>query len=344
MVEQAQQRLFAHGGLSPFAFGLGQGLVFAIGFDADGTGRDLEVKDAEQRLAQRRGVVWIHLDLNTTPAKHWVETQGWLPDGAKEWLLTRETYARIETTAQGVTGILTDFCHELEAVDWRPGHLHFYADDHAIVTARRHPLAAVERARKAVAQGVTATTGLSVLVRIVESLGRLLEGATDALERSIEQAEDQIERDEPERLRQSLGEVRKRAILLYRHLHREERVFSRLCAKPPPWICSDDLAGLREGLEYLGRTAEDLDTVQLRSRLLQDELAARLAEATNRNVYVLSILSAVLLPMSLIAGMFGMNLGGLPGLNSPLGFWVVSLVIVVVGGLTLLILRWRKIL
>ena len=50
-----------------------------------------------------------------------------------------------------------------------------------------------------------------------------------------------------------------------------------------------------------------------RAKLLQEELAARLAENTGRNLYVLSILTAVLLPMTLVTGIFGMNVADLPG-------------------------------
>jgi len=43
---------------------------------------------------------------------------------------------------------------------------------------------------------------------------------------------------------------------------------------------------------------------------LQEELAARLAEQTNSNLYIVSLFTALLLPPSLIAGIFGMNVVG----------------------------------
>ena len=47
-----------------------------------------------------------------------------------------------------------------------------------------------------------------------------------------------------------------------------------------------------------------------RSRLLQEELRSRLGEATNRNLYLLSVVTTALLPITLITGVFGMNVGG----------------------------------
>ena len=47
--------------------------------------------------------------------------------------------------------------------------------------------------------------------------------------------------------------------------------------------------------------------MQDRARFLQDEIAAKLANTTNRHLYVLSILTAMLMPATLVTGIFGMN-------------------------------------
>jgi zinc transporter len=55
---------------------------------------------------------------------------------------------------------------------------------------------------------------------------------------------------------------------------------------------------------------------------LQDEVAAKLAEQTNRHLFVLSVVTALLLPPTLIVGAFGMNMGNLPLMHSPHGFGI----------------------
>jgi len=66
----------------------------------------------------------------------------------------------------------------------------------------------------------------------------------------------------------------------------------------------------------------DRQVVELRDRahLLQEEITIKLAEETNRHLHVLSVLTALLLPPSLVAGIFGMNVEGLPFAGNPLGF------------------------
>jgi zinc transporter len=47
-------------------------------------------------------------------------------------------------------------------------------------------------------------------------------------------------------------------------------------------------------------------------------------EQTNRSLHVLAIVTTVFLPASLVAGLFGVNVGGLPLVSDPSGFvWVI---------------------
>jgi zinc transporter len=60
--------------------------------------------------------------------------------------------------------------------------------------------------------------------------------------------------------------------------------------------------------------ALDADIARCRAqlRLLREELDLQAAQRTNQNLYILSIISALLLPATLVTGIFGMNTGGLP--------------------------------
>ncbi|MGH8531911.1 MAG: CorA family divalent cation transporter [Gammaproteobacteria bacterium] len=87
---------------------------------------------------------------------------------------------------------------------------------------------------------------------------------------------------------------------------------------------------------------DDLDTIQERAKLLQEELAGRVAEMTSRNLVILSIVTTVFLPITLITGIFGMNVAGLPGLEDGSAFWWVILGMAGVVLLVLILLHWKR--
>ncbi len=80
-----------------------------------------------------------------------------------------------------------------------------------------------------------------------------------------------------------------------------------------------------------------------RAAVIQDEIANRIAEHTNRNMYTLSVVAALMLPLGVITGLFGMNVGGIPLADNKSGFLAITLLLSAVVILQVLIfrrLRW----
>ena len=102
-------------------------------------------------------------------------------------------------------------------------------------------------------------------------------------------------------------------------------------------------AGSREAAERLFRRIEELDQevleIQDRARFLQDEIAAKIAGRTNRNVYVLSVLTAMLMPATLVTGVFGMNTNDLWLEHSGHGTLIAIFIAAIASAAVLLLLR-----
>ena len=56
-------------------------------------------------------------------------------------------------------------------------------------------------------------------------------------------------------------------------------------------------------------------------------LALAHPEANNRNLFLLTIVTVLALPINIVAGLLGMNVGGLPLAQHSHGFWIVVAVI-----------------
>jgi len=62
---------------------------------------------------------------------------------------------------------------------------------------------------------------------------------------------------------------------------------------------------------------------------LYDFYRAKVDEKMNKNIYYLTLLSGIFLPLTLVSGFFGMNTGGLPFTNDPNGTWTVFTISIV---------------
>ncbi|KAA8536341.1 hypothetical protein F0562_028819 [Nyssa sinensis] len=93
-----------------------------------------------------------------------------------------------------------------------------------------------------------------------------------------------------------------------------EQVFPRVKEKcsSKRWFASEDISSLEELIGRLRRLKENVGFIANRVTAIQAGLDSWQAEQINRKLYYLSFLSIVFLPLSIITGAFGMNVGGVP--------------------------------
>jgi Mg2+ and Co2+ transporter CorA len=180
--------------------------------------------------------------------------------------------------------------------------------------------------REAIERGKQCPDAVALLEAIVghfaDAVGVVVEELSETLDQIEEHVIDNTMRDEQRRL----GPARRTAVRLHRQLS-SLRVLFRRWAGP-----GDSQLPSRLG-EAAGRLAQRLDgldheiaAIQDRARLLQDEIAAKLAAETNRHLYALSLITVFLLPPTLVAGVFGMNVTDLPFTKEGGGFpWAIGL-------------------
>jgi Mg2+ and Co2+ transporter CorA len=80
----------------------------------------------------------------------------------------------------------------------------------------------------------------------------------------------------------------------------------------------------REAMAELDRLIAALDRDRMLVNAAVEAYFARESARTNAVVKTLSLATAVLMPLSLIAAVYGMNFRHLPGRDHPLGFWAVT--------------------
>ena len=267
------------------------------------------------------GPIWLHFNLADARASNWIAGCEAIPDDARDLLLDHDALARYEIADNGLALVIGDLHHDFNGDPEGFGTLRLYIDKHMLITGRRHPLMAVDQLRREMTHGAAITNTTDLLARMIELLAATFQRVVKENADVVDDAEDQILAGYVRDQGAELGRVRRLLARLRRHVNGERHALSQSLARAHRWIGNADTSELRQAVERLDGTAQDLELVQERARLLQEEIAGRLGEATNRNLYLLSVMTTVLLPINLITGIFGMNTGGLPWSHSEDGFW-----------------------
>lgn len=117
--------------------------------------------------------------------------------------------------------------------------------------------------------------------------------------------------------------LRRDVILLRRSLGPQRAVYEDL-ARARHRVMNDKVAS--DFLRVANYQGQALDSLEAAQSLLESVLEIHrgaVADQTNEIVQVLTVFSAVLLPLGLIAGIFGMNFIVIPGTDHPNGFWIL---------------------
>ncbi|WP_265311682.1 MULTISPECIES: CorA family divalent cation transporter [Sphingomonas] len=285
--------------------GVRPGLIWGYDFTPHGP-----VEVARCDAPHTGGLRWLHLSLSDNGTRHWIE-QAPLPPAIRDMLLSRDTYQSAVIEGGVVGCVLQDFEQDFDKEDsGRIGALRIALAGDLIVTTRPRPLRSLDIARQRIARGLHLASSAAVLDLVVgaiaESIGRI--GRT--LGSDMEQAEDALLDDRRPPTSRDLIGIRRRLAQIHRLLGGMWDVFKRLEEDeelPEP---------LRPTVEKLSQRLQSLDGdilgVIAQLRLLREELDIREAQRTNQNLYILSIMTALMLPATFVTGLFGMNTGGMP--------------------------------
>jgi zinc transporter len=108
------------------------------------------------------------------------------------------------------------------------------------------------------------------------------------------------------------------------------------------WLGDIDKVHIREIAERTARFIDDLDSARDRAAITQEELNNHLSEQMNKTMYILSIVAAIFLPLGLITGLLGINVGGIPGTENKFAFAYVTAFLVVFAFALVLVFKRKR--
>lgn len=311
----------------------------ALGFHLDGTGKATAKQPAEfAKPPSDQGFDWIHLRLGGPETRKFLDVLD-LDDFVIEALTAEETRPRC--TVHGEGAFMT-----LRGVNLDPGaepedmiSVRFWIETHRIIGVWRRPLYAVADLKNAIERNLAPLSPGEFIAKLALRLADRAEPSVASLNEEIDTLEEQVLDPDVNVSRGALAGLRRKAILLRRYMIPQRDALTTLEIEDLLWLLDSDRAKLREAAERIFRLGEELDAIRDRAQIVHDQIMDRRAERMNQRMLILAIVSAIFLPLGLLTGLLGINVGGMPGANWPPAFWVVTALILGLGGLLVLLFR-----
>src|SRR5437660_1884691 len=266
--------------------------------------------------------LWLHFSLSIPASEPWIRRYLTLPGTFYESLHSDVDSTHLEQDGDSLLARIHDVLFDF-TFDAPVATTSLCIRPRVVVSAHVRPWRSINQLRAAVDAG-------QVVRSPIEILSRLFRDQAGVLVRIVRKATERVDPMEQRLLakrisvsRSELGSLRRMLVRLQRLLAPEPAAFFRLLSRPPDSIGEEELQHLQQAAEKFSSAISYTVPLLPRVTQLQEDLAPLLNEQTNRTLFVLTVVTVLALPLNLVAGLFGMNVGGIPLAQHRSGFFLV---------------------
>lgn len=316
------------------------GLAHAYLLDGRGGGEHLDW-DRVERWTPNDGTLWLNLDYSAPDVERWLGRNSQISPLVRDALLDDDPRPRAMAHGDALLLIVRGINVNEGAAPEDMLSIRAWIEPHRVVTLRRRKSRSLKAIAADLDRGAGPTSAGELTALLVERILEHVATRVDTLGDDIAACEDQVLVETRGELRAQLADQRRRAIALRRFLGPQREAFAKLSQIQVPWLDATTRGRIVESADRMTRTVEELDAARDRAAVTQEELQSKIGEATNQRLYVLSIITAVFLPLGFVCSLLGVNVGGVPLQHDDWAFWALCGMFAIVVGAQLWFFRRR---
>jgi len=167
--------------------------------------------------------------------------------------------------------------------------------------------------RKIPSKTINAKTLADLVLNIIDGLNKNIDNYLNSVEDRIEAFDSELE------LSEDMMDTHKALLKIKRFIKPQQYAIDDYLSSDVPLANFKNMR-LRHSVNTITRINETLDFFLSELEIIKGELRQYHAEKMNQNTYLFSVIAAIFLPTSFLTGLLGVNVGGIPGTESPIAF------------------------
>ena len=226
-----------------------------------------------------------------------------------------------------------------DAINLNPGYraldlinLYCFLGNNFLVTIHSKPLRSISQVTEKI-RGKPAmfSEGLDyILYEILNTVVNYYFPTIDQFEESITELEDRIFKKFDDVKLQEIFKIKKDLISLRRSTNPQRDILSELSSNEIGFISPKVRTYFRDVFHHVWRIADTIDTYRDLVTGALESYMTILSNRMNQVMKTLSVVATIMLPLTVLTGVFGMNFAYIPGLDYRIGFYVLMVIMLVV--------------
>lgn len=302
-------------------------IIFSYAFDKDGKAKKLDDQQVAEEL-KNEGLAWVHLDGNNKSTKLWMQKEiSYLDHLILDALLEEEIRPRTIEFNEGMVVILRGANLNEDSEPDDMVSIRMWIDVDRIITVQRRDLKAVFDVRDQIEAEKSIKNSSEFLYHMTYQILSTTAPFLYALTDKIDALEEKVVTTHDIKFREEVLDVRSQSGMFKRCLAPQKDAIAKLKSSNCSWINGWSKRHFQENYDHITRLIEEADEARERSQILHDELGNALTERLSRNMYKLSLITVIFMPLTFVTGLFGINVGGIPGAENTGAFYIFSAVV-----------------
>lgn len=305
-------------------------------FKLDGAGGAKKISQYDPK----NGLYWIKLNLSD--AKEFLTKHKLAKGGVLDFLCATESRPRVFMANDKLVANFRGVNLNPESDPEDMVSVRLMLSENLIISVSRRGVDTLNSIESQFKQATGPISANEFLVRVIRGMTDRSADIVCQMDDKIDDVEDMLEKDSSVVDRKEINELKRKIILLRRYLLPQREAILRLLAEKIAWMDDVTTFKIRDVCDGNIRILEDLDAERERVNNVHELLMSIGQEKMNQKMYILSIVAVIFMPLSFLTGLFGVNLGGIPGSVSKVAFLVFCVLLVILILMQVWFLKRRK--
>ncbi|OIM99716.1 magnesium transporter [Idiomarina sp. MD25a] len=280
---------------------------------------------------------WFHFQRDVEGINEWLKAAD-IPEPIIDAMLEEDTRPRFQRLKDGFVLLLrgVNLNEGAQPEDMMSLRILYYKE--TVYTFRKHHFKAVAHIRDDLQNQQGPESLNDFLVHLVEQLNQKIEDVIDDIELNVEQMETEGFDNTAEQ-QKKLTVMHRRLLRLNRFIRPQLAALDKFTSESEKWVDAELHQWLLNERDTTQRLLEQIDLMLEQVWMQREQIQQAVAEKMNRNTYWLSVIAGVFLPLSFLTGVFGINIGGMPGVENTSAFEIFCWILLGIAVVEFLLLR-----
>jgi magnesium transporter len=152
----------------------------------------------------------------------------------------------------------------------------------------------------------------------------------EALSQQLDDLEDEITEDPGHEVLQEIHRIRRQLVIMRRVSWPQREAINALVRERTPYVSDDVRTYLRDTYDHIAQITELVDSTREMAVGLSEIYLSNVSHKTNEVMKVLTLMASIFIPLTFIAGVYGMNFEYMPELGRHDAYYLVLVVMIVI--------------